>query len=319
MNIFKAVWGSLFFLAVLTGSCYGDTVILKNGKRVKGLVLERFKDRVVVSTFEGERTIKKSAIRSVIYDTDEKALLQDARNLFVRGNYVDSFYAYEKVLSIDPAHSEARLRYDYLKGFLEGSVREDIRKDVELKQEAVTGGSGGDPLMKVRDDLGVSIGTAGQKTVVTEVVDDSPAARSGLKEGDTIVAVWGELTDYRSVEEVAEMMSSPGEVRLLIARVYEPLLSGSVSIFDGILFSRYGRTIGGALSLEKEGVVVSGVRKNGPFSRAGIRKGDRLTEIDGVDITYMPMSSLISRLRRSRGERLPITVFRDITIWSREK
>ena len=49
----------VFILFTAEISC-ADTATLKNGDLVKGVILEDYVDRILISTYEGEKSIMKS-------------------------------------------------------------------------------------------------------------------------------------------------------------------------------------------------------------------------------------------------------------------
>ena len=54
----------------------GDTVYLNDGKEKKGIVVEDYTDRIVLSTYEGEKTLFKKNISKVVYDLTEQNLVK---------------------------------------------------------------------------------------------------------------------------------------------------------------------------------------------------------------------------------------------------
>jgi carboxyl-terminal processing protease len=49
----------------------------------------------------------------------------------------------------------------------------------------------------------------------------------------------------------------------------------------------------------------------GPAMRAGLREDDRITRIDGDDVSRMPMREIVERLRGPIGSTVEIEVVRD--------
>ena len=49
----------------------------------------------------------------------------------------------------------------------------------------------------------------------------------------------------------------------------------------------------------------------GPALRAGLREDDRITRIDGDDVSHMPMREIVERLRGPVGSTVEIEVVRD--------
>lgn len=78
-------------------------------------------------------------------------------------------------------------------------------------------------------------------------------------------------------------------------------------------FSQLAGYIGIGISMQQtpEGVLVSSVNRSGPAFEAGVRAGDRITAIDGKDVTGMTSEQLAALARGAAGTRVTLTVLRD--------
>lgn len=78
-------------------------------------------------------------------------------------------------------------------------------------------------------------------------------------------------------------------------------------------FSELTGYIGIGVSMQQtpEGVIVSGVNRSGPAFAAGVKMGDRITAIDGKDVTGMTSSQLAALARGEAGTKVTLTVLRD--------
>lgn len=314
---------TVLFLAVvlLTGpACIADTVILKDDRRVKGLILDEFKDRIVLSTAAGEKTIFKSDIRYAVYDDEERALLLTGRDQFKKRQYIDAYYTYEKALELNPDLEEARQKVDFLRSYVETKTRYDVLDAVRTKNELYGGAEGKTPVKKVREELGLVLGTDGKYVFIDKVAGNmSGKDVPPYKEGDRIISVWGEMAAYMSVDEVAEMLLRPGEIRFVVERVMKPELSVSNTITAILMFSTYRNIAGAELKLAKKGVIVDRVFPEGPFGRAGIAAKDLLYRIGGRNTRYMPLRDVIDVIMSNQGRELEVVVHRDITIWKKDR
>ncbi len=297
-----------------------DTVILKNGDREKGLILDEYRDRIVLSTADGEKTIMKSAIRSAIYDSEQKALMQKGRNQLKKGQYVAAYYTYERAVELNPDLEEARERLHYLGSYLEAKTRSDIVSDITAKRERFGSMPGKTPAQRVAGGLGLALKPGEKYVLVGEVLDSGRSdAKSELRPDDRVIAVWGEMAAYMDVDEVAGMFLAPGETRLVIERTVFPSLASSEAPFGGLLSTGYRKIIGADLELRKEGVIVTDVMPGGPFEMSGIREGDLLYRINGKNTRYMPMSRIINTFKNNRNREIEIVIQRDVVLWGEEQ
>ena len=135
-NSLTVAASTLLVVLVCTFS-FSDTVILKNGTRKKGLILDEFDDRIVLSTVEGEKTIMRGEIRSAVYDNEEKALMQKAKNHTKRNQPIKAYYVYKKIVELNPDHKEAREKMENLRNVLESQARNDMIDAVVKKPSRV--------------------------------------------------------------------------------------------------------------------------------------------------------------------------------------
>lgn len=69
--------------------------------------------------------------------------------------------------------------------------------------------------------------------------------------------------------------------------------------------------IGAVLAPTAAGVRIGSLVAGGPAETAGLRKGDRILRIDGVDASTMPMSDCVQRLRGAEGSIVGVQVERE--------
>jgi len=109
---------SLYFLLIFslfapaTGSL-ADAIYLKDGKEVKGIVVEEYADRVVISTYEGEQMLPKSDIDNIEYDFVEQNLVKLGDRYKERHEFEKAYFYYEKAIKTNPDYKVARERMNY--------------------------------------------------------------------------------------------------------------------------------------------------------------------------------------------------------------
>ena len=57
-------------------SAFPDTIRLKDGSELKGVIVEEFTDRVTLNTESGERQLLTSEIDNILYDTPEQNFIR---------------------------------------------------------------------------------------------------------------------------------------------------------------------------------------------------------------------------------------------------
>jgi C-terminal processing protease CtpA/Prc len=327
-QFFGKIAARVVLFAFLTGTTFissislADTVMMNDGKKIKGLILDEYKDRIVISTADGERTIMKAHIRSAVYDDEERALLQIGRNQFKKGQYVKAYYTYDKAAQLNPDLEEARQKRDSLRSYLETKMRYDISDDIRTRNERFAGAKGQTLLKRAQDELGlVLIGQDDAKYVFIKKIIRNMSGKkpSPYTQGDRIVSVWGEKTAYMDPEEVAEMMLSPGEVKFVVERATNAMLGVESQVKWLLPIASYRAITGADLKLTKAGVVMDRVFPDGPFAKAGVRQGDFLCRVGGKNTRYMPLKEILSVLKDNQGKPLEIVFQRGATIWKKER
>lgn len=69
--------------------------------------------------------------------------------------------------------------------------------------------------------------------------------------------------------------------------------------------------IGIGIQQTPEGAIVSSVNRSGPAYAAGVKSGDRITAIDGVDVAQKTINELAAMTRGEAGSQMTLTVERD--------
>ena len=115
-----------------------------------------------------------------------------------------------------------------------------------------------------------------EKPVVGYVQENSMAERLGIKEGDLVLSVNGkEVETWKDLEERM--------LREIFARTItvEVLRGGKVEVLRGELDVRNPKAFGAEPIIEP---VIGGVLEGSPAHQVGIRKGDRILSINGVEV-----------------------------------
>ncbi len=307
------------FLLAVSSSSFSDTVTLKDGKKFKGLVVDEFSDRIVLSTKDGEKTFLKEEVKGVYFDDEIKAVMQTARNQFKRGQYVEAYYTYKRALELDPTSKEALERFTYLETFLNKKLKHDFKKSI-IKNKIIHENAEGVILAdEIKERLGVNFSFDGEHVRIEEILDNcTKDNKELLRPGDTIVSIWSEQTAYMDVDDIAEILSIPGEIKMRIERGLNPKLRDKKGVLSEFLYN-YENSIGAVLKIEKEGLTVGEVEKNGPFYSAGINTGDFICRINGEDTRYMPFKTVLGILKSNQGKYIETIIRRDIVLWCKDK
>ncbi len=303
----------LFFLSA--GHLSADIIILRDRERVMGLVVEEYKDRIIVSTPDGEREIMKRDIREMKYDLEEQNHTQKGNVYRDRGMYFDAYQEYARALDINPEYKPAREGLDHIGAIIQllgRKMREDHVERMNIERDWRMRAAGPDGGLSERfvSAVGFSVVPFGINFKVEDVRPLSPASRAGIKEGDVIIALWGRLVGYKSPEEFMSDVIYPQvrEVKFVVDRDKEIEVSDSQGGPAGL--------IGARLSYDdEEGFRVSAAEPEGRASASGIRYGDVVVAVDGKSTRYMRQEEMLEKLEEKKGSTVTLTVRRDISVW----
>ena len=130
MRIIMLVIFLITYSLQLTTYSNADTIYTKDDKEIKGIVIEEYKDRVLISTVDGEETIKKPDIKELYFDTEEQNLIKLAEQARDRGDFIKSFVYYDKAFKVNPDSRAAKDGIVFLQGYL-------FKKDMAKKEEEI--------------------------------------------------------------------------------------------------------------------------------------------------------------------------------------
>jgi serine protease Do len=171
----------------------------------------------------------------------------------------------------------------------------------EIKEKGqVTRGWLGVQIQPVTEDIAESLGLAkAQGAIVADVTEDSPALKAGIKTGDTILEVNGEaVEDPRDLARKVALLA-PGESATL--SVYRGGKHEQVTVAIGIMpgdqelaarssdgerpdsdRTRLGLQL--VPSEDGRGVQIASVMPNSPAAQRGLRPGDVILEVGGIQV-----------------------------------
>lgn len=298
---------------LVAGAVCADTIRTNDGKELKGIVVEDYKDRILFSTADGEITINKSDIRELYLDNEEDNLVKLAEQATEKGDYVRAFVYYDKAYKLNPESKRAKDGLVFLQGFL-------FRRDQAQKEEAVRRQEDyenfGQPTMarkseeeeaaqnvkELKDTTGIGLQMKDGFPEVESVRPGSFAYQNDIRKGDRFVSIWGRLTGYMSLREVLSLLLEKSmEVKCDVERTMT-IPKGA----PGVTFK-----------MEFNGLTVSNIESGAAGTEYGLKVGDLITYIDGKTTRYTPFKEALEAIREPKGDGVNLTIKREITIWKK--
>ena len=305
---------------------HADTIIKNDGEELKGIVLEDYNDRIIMSTPNGERTFMKSDIRELSYDEEEENLIKLAEQAKDKRDYIRALTYYDMAFKANPNSRAAKDGLVFLEGYLfrkeQAQKEEDVRKRQDLESqgaavpvEPAKAEELSEKAARLKKVIGIALEIKGGLPCVVSVQPHSPADEAGIKKEDRIVSIWAKLTGYMELKEVlGALLDKPSlELKCTLERTVDVEVTPFRLVAPG-----FNELIGASFDMEFDGLTIVSVRENGAAMAAGSKKGDLVTYIDGKSTRYMPLNSAVNMIRRSRDKTVKLTVRREVLMWRRD-
>lgn len=301
-----------------------DTIYTEDGRETRGIVVEDYKDRVVMSTADGEVSVLKSDIRQLYYDSEADNLIKLAEQARERGDMIKAFAYYDMAYKYDPNSKAAKDGIVFLQGYL--FRKEQVKKEDEIKKQEEFENYGvakieeekspsekiKESTDKLREVLGITLSIDNSIPVVDSVSIKSPAYEAGIIKGDAIVSIWGRLCGYMPLEDiVSTLLEKPSvEIKCGIERTVAVQLNP-----DRNMLSSLKDITGSLFRMEFDGLTISEVREGGPAFEAGLIKSDLIVAIDGKSTRYLPLKTAISMMHNTKNNTITFRIRRGLLIW----
>jgi membrane-associated protease RseP (regulator of RpoE activity) len=285
----------LFVLALavlgLPLSAFGDVVYFKSGKILKGLMVEEHRDRIIFSMEEGEKEIVREEIDEVFFDDPEWNYLYLGNQAADEGEYRLALSLLQRAVRLKPGFQQA-----------EDSIRwlDDLQAKLKMSPEELDR-----PVRLLEKNWGLKIRTAQDLPLVKKVKRESFAAKTGLKKGDRLVAVWGRSLRFLELAESAEALVGPSgtEVKLTVERKVRLQPKGEQGT---------GAWPGVNLSMESMGLSVQKLDADGVARTSGLLEGDRVVAIGDRATRYLPLREAKQLIQEHSKEPLTLVIHRDL-------
>ncbi len=311
----------LFIIIIRVSFClysYADTVYMKDDSVVKGLVVEEYKDRITLSTYEGEKVVLRSDIKSIKYDTKEQKLMELGRIYDSKGQFDRAVPCYKEAIRLNPDFSEAKAAFiassEKLLHEREALLRKEIARRSMIvnwrereKNSEVSSAQKGSLTMKA---LGINITQEKELFIIDEVELSSRAYKAcGVRKGDVLVAIWGKLIQYSDLNEVvSELAQGPkhSEVNFTLEKdLYVPLTGLNKNLY---------KKIGAVLKMDYNGLFIERITGNSPAEISGLRERDLVVAIEDKMARYLSTKEVINTINKCTNANINFTVRRNVTL-----
>ncbi len=283
-----------------------DTVQLKDGGQLKGLVVEEHEDRVILSTADGEMPVMRKLIDKVDYDDPAYTLLSMGRELERNKKLGEALSYYEKAAQLNPELKEAKtaavgVRSKMWAGFTEGptseiqkqqEIQDAWRADTTIADESRRNEEEDESLLWKR--MGIELAQDGDFVRVADIRIGGYAHQAGIRNGDIIYAIDGRSMRYIQKRTVIQDALNPRYASM------------TMEVRRKILFpAKVGKTdlknLGIDLKQDYNGVLIGRVKNGSPSDRYGMKSGDRLIRVGESSTRYLPLNKISAAFKANQG------------------
>jgi len=324
------LWVLLFLLCLPVGT-RADTIHMADGAEEKGIVVENYHDRILLSTAEGEKEISKKDIKDITYDRQEQNLVKLGDFHEEKGNLLKAYEYFQKAYELNPDYKEAGEKFMHLRSIIlrqpEVQMQDAMSRRRALFKEA---GKVYDPTLKkekpdrvveqgLRKATGLTLIYDGKMPKVSDVAPGSSAQNAGIRKGDFIFTIWGRLTGYMNLEAIYDMLlTTPSpEILISIKRRIDFLALPEEGTKD-----RYkdAEDIGFSLIMDEGGLTIEDVLKGSMAENHSLQKSDLITAINDQSTRYLPLGEANRLINKNIEEGKParLDVIREVALWRKD-
>ncbi len=309
---------SLFLCSPL----YADTVQLKDGHELKGLVVEKHEDRIVLNTEKGETPILKNTIQNILYDDSEQNFLQLGEAHEAVERWSEALVYYEKALEANPNFDEAKKAMARVRNRFWSKAAAGPKSEIEKRQalydswgmgrsvESFSKSQTRSQTVSLREGFGLELESKGDWVQLSQVFPKKDAFAAGLKKNDRLVAIDGKSIRYLSPSLVQEKLLTPRYSSFILDFERDCALMKTG-------FEKELAEFGLDLKQEYQGAVVYSVKKISPAFNAGLKEKDLLVAVNGNPIRYLPLKKLLGIIESAKNDTVILSVRRSVMLTRR--
>jgi len=267
----------IFAVAVgifLTGDesrTYADTIVLKDGRRIEGVILAEQQNCYIVKIKIGTTKVDKAMVDKVSRLSSEENFVNFGDQFLDSKNYGAALEQYKKALDVNPEFQpaiDAVAKVEKIKKEIEEQKRAELekrKKELEEKKDAAEKG------------FGFRLDVANDQLRIISISADSGAETAGLKRNDQIIQINNQPMKGKSLEEIINYLVK-GE-----SGTYSFLVQREVELTRKKIDYQKHTFVGVGIFLDVAGndLIVNSVIVGEPADLAGLKPRDKVISING--------------------------------------
>lgn len=277
-----------------------DTIILKDGRKIEGFILEEKKDSYVVKISIGTVTFNKTDISEIKRLPPEENYLTFGNQFMVNQNYDAALEQYKKALEINPQFQPAKNAIAQIEK-LKAEAEERKRAELEKKEKELLAKK-----EKAKGAFGAELGIINGELNVIKSERDSAAEKAGIKASDTIVQI-DELTPKdKSFEEILNYLLKSDKTSYKFTVQRNVVLTRKRIEYQ----KRPLVGVGIFLDVDQDGLLISSIITGEPADLAGLKVKDRIIAIDNTPTKGISLDQVSALIGGSEATNVKLTIQR---------
>lgn len=281
-----------FVFLFISSAVQADTVMLKDGTELKGLVVEQHNDRIVVSTFDGEKIVLRSDYLEIEFDDPAYSLYYLGKQMEEQKKYGVALSYYEKAHSLNPELRDAReaaigIRSRFWSEFAAGP-RGEMTKQQEIQtsfrsnsaMDEIADDGHRETMKLLWDNAGLSLKSEADWIVIQDTRIGGQARKKGLMRGDLISKVDGKSMRHLNQDALAMEFLEPrySTLALTFQRIVRLATNDKkVSM----------KNLGLDLDQNYEGIVIKKIEEGSIAQQSGLEVDDLIISVNQQPTRYL--------------------------------
>lgn len=259
---------------------YTDTIFLKDGRKIEGLILAEQQDCYIVKIKIGTTKVNKATVEKIDKLSSEENLVNFGNQYLDSKNYDAALEQYKKALDINPECQPAKdaiAKVEKTKKEIEEKQRAELEKKKKEFQEKKD---------TVEKSFGFILDIGNDQLKIVSVNADSGAEAAGLKRNDQIIQINDRPTKGKSLEEIIDYLAK-GE-----SGSYSFLVQREVELTRKKIDYQKHTFVGVGIFLDVAGndLIVNSVIVGEPADLAGLKPRDKVISINGKPTTGLSVN-----------------------------
>ena len=297
------------FAVFVVGVCLGpvsraDTIILKDGRKIEGVITDEGKDYYNVKIKIGMMKVNKDMVSEIKKISAEENLVNLGNQYIASNNFDAAIEQYKKALQVNadfqPA-KDALAKAEKIKGEVEAKKK----KELELKEKEA-----GEKKDKVKNGFGLTIEPSGGNMIVSGVVSGGNAEAVGLKPKDEIIQINDMAIQGKSPEVITDYLAKSENTTFAFLLQRECELTRKKIDYQKHSF------VGVGIFLDAAGkdLLINSVIAGEPADLAGLKSKDKVISIDGKSVSGMSVDDAATLISGAESSKLKIVVQRSVEL-----